>query len=43
MLKTVLAMATLALVACAAGIFVLERLARARHPQVGPPPRRRAF
>jgi hypothetical protein len=43
MLKTVLVMATVALAACALVIVIFEHLARARHPQVGPPPRRRAF
>jgi hypothetical protein len=43
MLKTVLVMATVALIACAAGVVMFEYLTRGRHPQVGPPPRRRAF
>jgi hypothetical protein len=43
MLTTVLVMATVALIACAAGIAIFEYLTRARRPQVGPPPRRRAF
>ena len=43
MLKTTLVMATLAFIACAAVIAIHELLARARAPQAGPPPRRRAF
>ena len=43
MLKTVLVMAIIAMIACVAVIAVHEILARARHPQAGPPPRRRAF
>ncbi len=43
MLKTVLVMATITIIACAAVIAIHEPLARARHPQGGPPPRRRAF
>jgi hypothetical protein len=42
MLKTVLVMATIAIIACAAVIAIHELFARARHPQAGPP-RRRAF
>jgi hypothetical protein len=36
-------MATIAIIACAAVIAIRELLIRARHPQAGPPPRRRAF
>jgi hypothetical protein len=43
MIKTVLVMATITIVACAAVIAIHELLARVRHPQAGPPPRRRAF
>jgi len=43
MLKTVLVMAIIAMIACAAVIAIHELLPRARHPQAGPPPRRRAF
>lgn len=43
MLKTVLVMAIVGLMACAAGIVVFENLSRVRHPQASPPPRRRAF
>jgi hypothetical protein len=43
MLKTVLVMATVALIACAAGVVIFEYLTRGRPPQVGPSPRRRAF
>ena len=43
MVKTVLVMATITIIACAAVIAIHELLVRARHPQVGPPPRRRAF
>jgi hypothetical protein len=43
MLKTTLLMATIAIIACAAVIAIYELLVRGRHPQAGPPPRRRAF
>ena len=43
MLKTILVMATITIIACAAVIAFHEFLARARHPQDGAPPRRRAF
>jgi hypothetical protein len=43
MLKTFFVMTTIAIIACAAVIAIHELLARARHPQAGPPPRRRAF
>jgi hypothetical protein len=43
MLKTVLVMATIAIIACAAVIAIHELLSRVRHPQAGTPPRRRAF
>jgi hypothetical protein len=43
MFKTVLAMATLTIIACAVVIAIHELLTRARHPHPGPPPRRRAF
>jgi hypothetical protein len=43
MLKTILVMATITIIACAAVIAFHELLARARHPQDGAPPRRRAF
>ena len=43
MLKTVLVMATITVIACATVIAMHELLAGARHPQAGPPPRRRAF
>jgi hypothetical protein len=43
MLKTVLVMATITIIACAAVIAMHALLTRARHPQAGPPPRRRAF
>jgi hypothetical protein len=43
MLKIVLVMATITVIACAAVIAMHELLARARRPQAGPPPRRRAF
>jgi hypothetical protein len=43
MIKTVLVMATFTIIACAAVIAIHELLARGRHPQAGPPPRRRAF
>ena len=43
MLKTILVMATITIVAGAAMIAISELLTRARHPQAGPPPRRRAF
>jgi adenine C2-methylase RlmN of 23S rRNA A2503 and tRNA A37 len=43
MVKTVLVMATITIIACAAVIAIHELLVRARHPQAGPPPRRRAF
>jgi len=43
MVKTVLVMATITIIACAAVIAIHERLVRARAPQAGPPPRRRAF
>jgi hypothetical protein len=43
MVKTVLVMATIAIIACAVVVAIHELLVRARHPQVGPPPRRRAF
>lgn len=43
MVKTVLVMATITLIACAAVIVIYELVSRGRHPQAGPPPRRRAF
>ncbi len=43
MVKTVLVTATITIIACAAVIAIHELLARARQPQAGPPPRRRAF
>ena len=43
MLKTILVMATITIIACAAVIAFHELLARAHHPQDGAPPRRRAF
>ena len=43
MFKTVFVMATITIIACAAVIAIFELLSRARHPQAGPPPRRRAF
>ena len=43
MFKTVLVMATITIIACAAVIAIHELLTRVRHPQAGPPPRRRAF
>jgi len=43
MLKTILVMATITIIACAAVIAIHELLARARHPQDGAQPRRRAF
>jgi hypothetical protein len=43
MLTTILVMSIVALLACAAVIALFEHFSRARHPQVGPPPRRRAF
>ena len=43
MVKTVIVMATITIIACAAVIAIHELLTRGRHPQVGPPPRRRAF
>ena len=43
MLKTILVMATITIIACAAVIAIHELLARVRHPQAGAPPRRRAF
>jgi hypothetical protein len=43
MVKTVLVMATITIIACAAVIAIHELLVRAHHPQAGPPPRRRAF
>ncbi|WP_156795447.1 hypothetical protein [Bradyrhizobium icense] len=45
MLKTLLVMAaiTITIIAGAAMIAISELLTRARHPQAGPPPRRRAF
>jgi hypothetical protein len=43
MVKTVLVMATITIIACAAVIAIHELLVRARAPQAGPPPRRRAF
>ncbi|MGY2905276.1 hypothetical protein [Bradyrhizobium sp. URHC0002] len=43
MVQTVLVMATIAVIACAAVIAIHELLVRARHPQAGRPPRRRAF
>ena len=43
MVKTVLVMATITIIACAAVIAIHELLARAHHPQAGSPPRRRAF
>jgi hypothetical protein len=43
MLTTILVIATIAIIACAAVIAIQELLIRARHPQAGPPPRRRAF
>jgi hypothetical protein len=43
MVKTVLVMAAIAIIACAAVVAIHELLVRARQPQVGPPPRRRAF
>ncbi|WP_256470128.1 hypothetical protein [Bradyrhizobium sp. 157] len=43
MLKTLLVMAAITIIAGAAVIAISELLTRARHPQPGPPPRRRAF
>jgi hypothetical protein len=43
MVKTVLVMATITIIVCAVVIAIHELLTRARQPQVGPPPRRRAF
>ena len=43
MVKTVLVMATITIIACAAVVAIHELLVRGRHPQPGPPPRRRAF
>lgn len=43
MLKTVFVMAIVAIIACGAVIAIFELLTRVRHPQAGPPPRRRAF
>ena len=43
MLITILVMATITIIACAAVIAIPELLAGARHPQAGAPPRRRAF
>ena len=43
MVTTVLVMATITIIACAAVIAIHELLARGHHPQAGPPPRRRAF
>ena len=43
MFKTVFVMATITIIACIAVITIHELLTRARHPQSGPPPRRRAF
>jgi hypothetical protein len=43
MLKTLLVMAAITIIAGAAVIAISELLTRARHPQAGPPPRRRAF
>ncbi|WP_283814677.1 hypothetical protein [Bradyrhizobium australiense] len=43
MLKTLLVMTAITIIAGAAVIAVSELLTRARHPQAGPPPRRRAF
>jgi hypothetical protein len=43
MLKTVLVMATVTIIACAAVIAIHEFLTRMRHPQARPPRRRRAF
>jgi hypothetical protein len=43
MVKTVLVMAAITIIACAAVIAIHELLTRVRHPQAGPPPRRRAF
>ena len=43
MINTVLVMAAITVITCAAVIAIHELLARGRHPQAGPPPRRRAF
>jgi hypothetical protein len=43
MFKTVFVMATITIIACAAVVGIYELLTRVRHPQAGPPPRRRAF
>jgi hypothetical protein len=43
MLKTLLVMAAITIIVGAAVIAISELLTRARHPQAGPPPRRRAF
>jgi len=43
MLKTILVMATITIVTCAAVIAIHELVVRVRHPQAGAPPRRRAF
>jgi hypothetical protein len=43
MLNTVLVMSIAGLLACAAGIAIVERLSRTRQPQVSPARRRRAF
>jgi hypothetical protein len=43
MVKIVLVMATVTIIACAMVIAIHELLVRVRHPQAGPPPRRRAF
>jgi hypothetical protein len=42
MLKTILVMAAMTIIAGLATIAISELLSR-RHPQAGPPPRRRAF
>ncbi|WP_283812041.1 hypothetical protein [Bradyrhizobium archetypum] len=43
MLETVLLMATITIIACAAVILVSELITRARPPEAGAPPRRWMF
>lgn len=43
MVKTVLVMATITIIACAAVIALYELLSPRRQSQANPPPRRRAF
>jgi hypothetical protein len=43
MLETVLVMATITIIACAATIVISELITRARPPEAGSPPRRWLF